>query len=77
MRRRRASRANDSAILDWAEQFTDGRVWTTIHVHDSRDMGYTKDFVTVNIRGEFEGKGNSLREALSAAMAASKAKSNQ
>lgn len=58
------SYVQDKAILDWLEEVTDaGGFWNTITVHDSRDMGYSKGFVTVNV-GKLEGKGNSLREAL-------------
>jgi head-tail adaptor len=65
VQRRKASRANDAKILNWLEKVTDeGGVWATINVHDSRDMGYKEDFVTVTVRNEIKGKGNSLREAL-------------
>lgn len=59
-----ANKSRDSELLDFLERFSErGGYWTGMTISDSRDMGYTSKFVTLEMEG-VEGKGNSLREAL-------------
>ena len=55
----------DRRLLNWLERHSDKMGhWVTISIHDSRDMGYTENFVSVKLSGGVEGRGSSLREAL-------------
>lgn len=58
----------DAEILDWLQTYMKRKgAWHTMHLSDSRDMGYKKGFVS--FFGSLpEGKGNSVREAIGAAM---------
>lgn len=56
----------DSEIIDWIDSVTSEKYfWSTITIHNSSDMGYKKDFVSVTVSDKHTGKGNSVREALS------------